>query len=92
LHADFWKLAGTSPIEAQRLKTPGPSVPPVWPENEPLYSNIINHVQLIGFLGKDPEKRHGNGANFTVLSVATQQSSKDSNDEWHRVVAFNRLG
>ena len=62
--------------------------------------HIINHVQLIGFLGKDPEKRQvrGNGTNFTVLSVATQQSWKDSNDEWqsktewHRVVAFNRLG
>jgi len=60
----------------------------------------LNHVQLIGFLGKDPEKRQvrGNGANFTVLSVATQQSRKDSNDEWqsktdwYRVVAFNRLG
>jgi single-strand DNA-binding protein len=59
----------------------------------------LNHVQLIGFLGKDPEKRQvrGNGTNFTVLSVATQQSWKDSNDEWqsktewHRVVAFNRL-
>src|SRR5204863_10109992 len=56
--------------------------------------------QLIGFLRTDPEKRQvrGNGANFTVLSVATQQSWKDSNDEsqarteWHRVVAFNRLG
>jgi len=40
----------------------------------------------------------GNGDTFTVLSVATQQSWKDSNDEWqsktewHRVVAFNRLG
>jgi single stranded DNA-binding protein len=62
--------------------------------------SYLNHVQLIGFLGKDPEKRQvrGNGANFTVLSVATQQSWKDSNDEWqsktewHRVVAFNRLG
>jgi single-strand DNA-binding protein len=60
----------------------------------------LNHVQLIGFLGKDPEKRQvrGNGTNFTVLSVATQQSWKDGNDEWqsrtewHRVVAFNRLG
>jgi single stranded DNA-binding protein len=59
----------------------------------------LNHVQLIGFLGKDPEKRQvrGNGTNFTVLSVATQQSWKDSNDEWqsktewHRVVVFNRL-
>ncbi|HEY0701440.1 MAG TPA: single-stranded DNA-binding protein [Candidatus Acidoferrales bacterium] len=60
----------------------------------------LNHVQLIGFLGKDPEKRQvrGNGTNFTVLSVATQQSWKDAKDEWqsktewHRVVAFNRLG
>lgn len=60
----------------------------------------LNHVQLIGFLGKDPEKRQvrGNGPNFTVLSVATQQSWKDAKDEWqsktewHRVVAFNRLG
>jgi len=67
---------------------------------EPALFHIINHVQLIGFLGKDPEKRQvrGNGTNFTVLSVATQQSWKDSNDEWqartewHRVVAFNRLG
>jgi single-strand DNA-binding protein len=66
-------------------------------ENQIMY---LNHVQLIGFLGKDPEKRQvrGNGANFTVLSVATQQSWKASNDEWqsktewHRVVAFNRLG
>ncbi len=67
---------------------------------EPALFHIINHVQLIGFLGKDPEKRQvrGNGTNFAVLSVATQQSWKDSNDdwqsktEWHRVVAFNRLG
>jgi len=57
----------------------------------------LNHVQLIGFLGKDPEKRQvrGNGDTFTVLSVATQQSWKDANDEWqsktewHRVVIFN---
>jgi single stranded DNA-binding protein len=40
----------------------------------------------------------GNGDAFTVLTVATQQSWKDANDEWqsktewHRVVAFNRLG
>src|SRR6202789_2094487 len=60
----------------------------------------LNHVQLIGSLGKDPEKRQvrGNGSNLYVLSVSTQQSWKDANDEWqsktewHRVVAFNRLG
>ena len=38
-----------------------------------------------------------NGANFAVLSVATQQSWKDSNDEWqsktecHRVVVIWNL-
>ena len=44
----------------------------------------LNHVQLIGFLGNDPEKRQvrDNGANFAGLSVATQQSWKDGNDEW----------
>jgi single-strand DNA-binding protein len=62
--------------------------------------SCIYHLQLIGFLGKDLEKRQvrGNGANFTVLIRRHQQSWKDSNDEWqsktewHRVVAFNRLG
>jgi hypothetical protein len=53
----------------------------------------INHVQLIGFLGKDPEKRQvrGNGTNFTVLSVATQQSWKDSNDEWQSKTEWHRV-
>jgi single stranded DNA-binding protein len=67
-----------------------------------LFPKSRNHQSrpTLGFVGKDPEKRQvrGNGANFTVLSVATQQSWKDSNDEGqskterHRVVAFNRLG
>jgi hypothetical protein len=37
---------------------------------------LIYYVQLTGFLGKDPEKRQarGSGTNFTVLSVAPQQS------------------
>jgi len=53
----------------------------------------INHVQLIGFLGKDPEKRQarGNGENFTVPSVATQQSWKDSNDEWQSKTEWHRV-
>src|SRR5215467_2181397 len=53
----------------------------------------LNHVQLIGFLGKDPEKRQvrGNGTNFTVLSVATQQSWKDSNDEWQSKTEWHRV-
>jgi single-strand DNA-binding protein len=60
----------------------------------------LNSVQLIGFVGKDPERRQvrGNSAAFTVLSVATQRSWKDAQDEWHsktewhRVVAWNTLG
>jgi single-strand DNA-binding protein len=60
----------------------------------------LNSIQIIGFLGKDPERRqvHGNGAAFTVLSVATQRSWKNAQDEWasktewHRVVAWNSLG
>jgi len=64
-----------------------------------IFSYVSQSRPIIGFLGKDPEKRQvrGNGDTFTVLSVATQQSWKDANDEWqsktewHRVVAFNRL-
>lgn len=60
----------------------------------------LNSVQIIGFIGKDPERRQarGNGAAFTVLPVATQRSWKNADDEWasktesHRVVAWNSLG
>ena len=59
----------------------------------------LNSVQIIGFIGKDPERRQArsNGAAFTVLSVATQRSWKNADDEWasktewHRVVAWNSL-
>jgi hypothetical protein len=55
--------------------------------------HIINHVQPIGFLSKDHTKRQvrGSGANFTVLSVATQQSWKDSNDEWQSKTEWHRV-
>ncbi len=60
----------------------------------------LNSIQIIGFIGKDPERRQarGNGAAFTVLSVATQRSWKNADDEWasktewHRIVAWNSLG
>lgn len=60
----------------------------------------LNSVQIIGFIGKDPERRQArsNGAAFTVLSVATQRSWKNADDEWasktewHRVIAWNSLG
>ena len=60
----------------------------------------LNSIQIIGFVGQDPERRQakGNGASFTVLSIATQRSWKDTQEEWHsktewhRVVAWNGLG
>ena len=60
----------------------------------------LNSIQIIGFVGQDPERRQvkRNDAAYTVLSVATQRSWKDTQDEWHsktewhRVVAWNGLG
>ena len=60
----------------------------------------LNSVTIVGFVGADPEQRqsHSNGTNFTVLSVATQRSWKNAQDEWcsktewNRVVAWNGLG
>ncbi|MGA8678191.1 MAG: single-stranded DNA-binding protein [Candidatus Acidiferrales bacterium] len=56
----------------------------------------LNSVTLVGFVGADPEQRpaKGNGTKFTVLSVATQRSWKNTEDEWvsktewHRVAIF----
>ena len=58
--------------------------------------SYLNSVTLVGFVGSDPEQRQakGNGSNFTVLSVATQRSWKNADDEWssktewHRIVLF----
>ncbi|HEX4001184.1 MAG TPA: single-stranded DNA-binding protein [Candidatus Acidoferrales bacterium] len=56
----------------------------------------LNSVSIIGFVGADPEQRQikSSGAKFTVLSVATQRSWKNAQDEWvsktewHRVSIF----
>jgi single-strand DNA-binding protein len=57
-----------------------------------------NHVDLIGFLGSDPETRQlENGAQLTSLSLATKTSWKndagsyDSRTEWHRIVVWGKL-
>ncbi len=58
--------------------------------------SYLNSVTIVGFVGSDPEQRQakGNGAKFTVLSVATQRSWKNAEDEWasktewHRVCVF----
>jgi hypothetical protein len=60
--------------------------------------SYLNSVTIIGFVGADPEQRqarNNNGSKFTVLSVATQRSWKNTDDEWasktewHRVCVWN---
>ena len=60
----------------------------------------INKVILIGRLGKDPEVRYtADGAAVVNFSIATSEEWKDKNTgekkektEWHRIVAFRKLG
>lgn len=56
-----------------------------------------NHVELIGFLGQDPElKSSTNGRAFTRLSVATTDRWKDKEGEyqertdWHTVFCWGK--
>jgi single-stranded DNA-binding protein len=64
-------------------------------------NSCLNSVTIIGFVGADPEQRqarNNNGSKFTVLSVATQRSWKNTDDEWasktewHRVCVIWNLG
>ena len=45
--------------------------------------SYLNSVTIVGFVGADPEQRQArnNGSKFTVLSVATQRSWKNAEDE-----------
>ena len=59
----------------------------------------LNRLTLIGFLGSDAETKTGNnGSQFALFSVATKQSWKnthgewESRTEWHRCLAFGKLG
>src|SRR3984957_139475 len=66
------------------------------PKKENLKMSYLNSVTIVGFVGADPEQRQvrNNGSKFTVLSVATQRSWKNAEDEWvsktewHRVCVF----
>jgi single stranded DNA-binding protein len=55
--------------------------------------SYLNSVTLVGFVGSDPEQRQakGNGSKFTVLSVATQRSWKNAEDEWVSKVEWHRI-
>lgn len=59
----------------------------------------LNKVLLLGHVGKDPEVRYtGSGRAVASFTLATSHSWKDQegNDqertEWHRIVAWGRLG
>ena len=60
----------------------------------------VNKVILLGNLGRDPEVRtFQNGGKVCNLRIATSETWKDKNTgekrektEWHRIVAFRRLG
>jgi len=60
----------------------------------------INKVILVGRLGKDPEIRYTpDGTAVANFSIATSDEWKDKNSgekkertEWHRIVAWRRLG
>jgi len=59
----------------------------------------VNKVILVGRLGKDPEVRYtGSGtavASFTMatsVNFTNKNGEKTDNTEWHRIVAFGKLG
>jgi single-strand DNA-binding protein len=53
-------------------------------EKGDIFMSYLNSVTIVGFVGADPEQRQArnNGSKFTVLSVATQRSWKNAEDEW----------
>ena len=60
----------------------------------------LNKVMLIGRLGRDPEVRYTqDGAAVASFSIATSEKwndkatgEKKERTEWHRIVAFRKLG
>jgi single-strand DNA-binding protein len=59
----------------------------------------LNKVMIIGRLGKDPETRYtSDGTAVTNFSIATSEEWKDksgekkSKTEWHRIIAWRKLG
>ena len=59
----------------------------------------VNKVILLGRLGADPEVRYSSsGTAITNFRMATssvfknKQGEKEEKTEWHRIVAFGRLG
>src|SRR5437667_12130680 len=58
------------------------------------FMSYLNSVTIIGFVGADPEQRQArndNGSKFAVLSVATQRSWKNTDDEWASKTEWHRV-
>lgn len=60
---------------------------------------MVNKVILIGNLGADPEVRYAQSgaavASFRIATTETwknKEGAKEEQTEWHRIVAFARLG
>ncbi|MEX2233714.1 MAG: single-stranded DNA-binding protein [Cyclobacteriaceae bacterium] len=59
--------------------------------------NLRNSVQLIGWLGKDPEVKQFNDRKKASFSIATTDNYKNQNGEkvedtqWHHVVIWGKL-
>src|SRR5205807_6108661 len=93
-------ITGPSHKAPARLGSSGLSLlgaPGKWGKKKEKNSCLTYSVTIIGFVGADPEQRqarNNNGSKFTVLSVATQRSWKNTDDEWasktewHRVCVF----
>ena len=62
-------------------------------------SDGVNKAILIGNVGSDPESRQATGKTVTNFRMATNESWKDKHTgervtktEWHRIVAWGKLG
>ncbi len=60
---------------------------------------MVNRVFLIGRLGRDPEVRYTQSrtavANFSLATSerwVDSEGNRQERTEWHRIVAFNKLG
>ncbi|MBP7184303.1 MAG: single-stranded DNA-binding protein [Saprospiraceae bacterium] len=53
---------------------------------------MLNRITLIGNLGRDPEvRRLDNGAVVARLSIATNESYKDKNNQWQTITEWHEL-
>ena len=58
---------------------------------------MVNKVQLLGNLGKDPEVRETKSGNIVNMVMATSEKytdksgQKQENTEWHNLVVFGKL-